>query len=203
VRFELISPAVGLQRLRPRLEGNLPQPERVRDDWTGKPQPLLPRRAAEQRMASLGAENGISVAVARCFAFVGTYLPRNQHFAIGNFLADGLAGRAITVNARRPVYRSYMHADDLVRWLMTIAHNADTQCSIYNVGSDQAFTIGDVARKVAERFGLQADVPDFESNDADRYVPSIQRARHRLGLSLRLDLNSALDDVVLRLTKAV
>jgi len=160
------------------------------------------KRAAEQRMASLGVENGISVAVARCFAFVGTYLPRNQHFAMGNFLADGLAGRAITVNARRPVYRSYMHADDLVRWLMTIAHNADTQCSIYNVGSDQAFTIGDVARKVAERFGLQADVPDFESNDADRYVPSIQRARHRLGLSLRLDLNSALDDVVLRLTKA-
>lgn len=157
------------------------------------------KRTAEQRMASLGEEHGISVSVARCFAFVGAYLPRDQHFAIGNFLADGLAGRPVTVNARKPVYRSYMHADDLVRWLMTLADGADTTCGIYNVGSNEAFTVGDVARKVAERFGVRADVPEFETADVDRYIPSITRAQDRLGLTLTLDLDAALDDVISRL----
>lgn len=82
------------------------------------------KREAEKAFKALG-EQGINVSVARCFAFVGRWIPRDQHFAIGNFIEDGLQGKPIQVKATFPVYRSYMYADDLVIWLMTMVENAD------------------------------------------------------------------------------
>jgi dTDP-glucose 4,6-dehydratase len=159
------------------------------------------KRLAEQRIASLG-HVGIRTAVARCFAFIGVYLPRDQHFAIGNFLADGLAARPVRVNARKAVYRSYMHADDLVRWLMMIADASSVDCPIYNVGSDEAVTMGEIARVVADRFGVAAEVPPVSESDVDRYIPSIRRARAELGLELSFNLESSVDDVAARLEAA-
>ena len=156
------------------------------------------KRLSEARIAELGAK-GIRTSIARCFAFVGPYLPRDQHFAIGNFLADGLAGRPVTVAARKAVYRSYMHADDLVRWLMTIAAAASPASPLYNVGSDEALTVGEVAGVVASRFGVAAEVPPITDPAVDRYVPSISRARRELGLDLTFDLKSAVDEVATRL----
>ena len=153
------------------------------------------KRLSEARIAALG----IRTAIARCFAFIGHYLPRDQHFAIGNFLADGLARRPIQVKARKAVYLSYMHADDLVRWLMTLADAADREAPVYNVGSDEALTMGEIAQLVAERFDVPAEVPPVTDTAVDRYVPSIARARAELGLALSFDLASAVDEVATRL----
>jgi nucleoside-diphosphate-sugar epimerase len=158
------------------------------------------KRAAEVRIAMLGGA-GLNVAVARPFAFVGAYLPRDRHFAIGSFLADGVAGRAVKVAARQAVWRSWMHADDLVRWLLTIADAASPACPIYNVGSDEALLVEDAARIVATRFGTSALVPERTSAVVDRYVPGIAKARGQLGLTLAHDLASAVDDVAARLAE--
>lgn len=156
------------------------------------------KRLSEARIIELGAA-GLRTSIARCFAFIGYYLPRDQHFAIGNFLADGLAGRPVRVAARKAVYRSYMHADDLVRWLMTIADAASPASPLYNVGSDEALTVGEVAKVVASRFRVTAEVPSITDPAIDRYVPSILRARRELGLELTYDLEAAVDEVATRL----
>lgn len=155
------------------------------------------KRLAETRIAALGS-TGVNVAVARCFAFVGAYLPRDQHFAIGNFLGDALAGRPVTVKARHAVWRSYLHADDLVRWLMTLADHASPTCPVVNVGSDEAVLVGDVARRVARCFGAAADIPELTEPAVDRYVPSIRRARN-LGLKVSIGLDAAIADMAVRL----
>ena len=146
---------------------------------------------AEDAVKFLGRQ-GLSVSIARCFAFAGPWLPRNQHFAIGNFIEDGLRGRPITVKASKAVYRSYMYADDLVEWMMTIAHHASQECPVYNVGSDRAVLMGDLARLVANEFGVDASIPEITDTDVDRYIPSIEKAKHELGLPLRHDLLSAI-----------
>jgi nucleoside-diphosphate-sugar epimerase len=150
---------------------------------------------AEDTVKSLGFQ-GLSVSIARCFAFVGTWLPRNQHFAIGNFIEDGLQGRAITVKARNAVYRSYMHTDDLVSWLMTIAAHANPDCPVYNVGSDYSLMMGELANFVAHEFGVNAKVPEITDPTIDRYIPSIEKARKELGLTLHNDFISAIRDTV-------
>ena len=149
------------------------------------------KRDAEQAIIELG-HKGLNTSIARCFAFVGPYLPRDQHFAIGNFIRDGLAKQTIRVKATGKVYRSYMYADDLVRWLMTIADSSSPACSIYNVGSDQAILMGDLAELVGSIFGVTAYIPITSSNTVDRYIPSIELARKKLSLALNTSIKESI-----------
>jgi len=132
---------------------------------------------------------------------VGLWLPRNQHFAIGNFIEDGLCGRAITVKAQHQVVRSYMHANDLAEWLLTIASDAKPDCPIYNLGSDDAISIRDLAVLVAQEFGVKTNLPMITEAIIDRYVPSIDKAKNKLGLQLKIDLPSAIRSTVNALIK--
>lgn len=143
----------------------------------------------------IGKKN-LKVAIARCFAFVGPWLPRNQHFAIGNFIEDGLLGLPINVKATSQVYRSYMHADDLVIWLMTICDHANFSCPIYNVGSDQAVEVGALAKIIADKFSVKVNRSSLVSKSIDQYIPSIEKARDELGLYLTINLNSAIDKTI-------
>ncbi|WP_174278583.1 NAD-dependent epimerase/dehydratase family protein [Sphingomonas bacterium] len=158
------------------------------------------KRLAEAAIARGGAEQGLAVSIARAFAFVGPYLPRDQHFAIGQFLADGLAGRPIAVRAGTPVYRSYLHADELVRWLLTIADSATPACPVYNIGSDEAVEMADLAGRIARRFGVPAIVPSRAGGPVDRYVPCTARIARELGL-VAPSLDAALDATVAWLTR--
>lgn len=157
----------------------------------GKRDYAVAKRDAEALIKELGAYE-MNVSVARCFAFVGKYLPRDQHFAIGNFIADGLAGRAVAVKANHLVFRSYMYADDLVEWMMEILVNANPKCPIFNVGSEETVSISALAEKVADCFGSKVEAENINVEKIDRYVPSTEKAFNELSLSCKLDLNQAI-----------
>lgn len=142
------------------------------------------KRDAENRIERLGKDDGLKVSIARCFAFVGKRLPRNQHFAVGNFLESVLSKKAITVKADHSVVRSYMHSSDLVHWLMSIADAANENCPIYNVGSDDAVELHDLASWMSASYGVPVNMQKISEHKTDRYIPSICKAREELGLSL-------------------
>jgi dTDP-glucose 4,6-dehydratase len=161
----------------------------------GKLDYAVAKQDAEKAIIDLGAAR-LNVSIARCFAFVGQYLPRDQHFAIGNFIDDVINKRSIAVKANHQVYRSYMYADDLVEWLMTIADHAAPYCPIYNVGSDQAILLGDLARQLSKHFQIPAEVQSLSSSMIDRYVPSIKKAKDELGLYLKFDLINSIQEAI-------
>lgn len=158
----------------------------------GKLDYAIAKQDAEKAIFKLG-QSGISVSIARCFAFVGPWLPRSQHFAIGNFIENVLEVRAIKVNASRKVYRSYMYADDLVEWLMTIVEAATPSCPVYNVGSDEAILLTDLAERMAVFYGVDCETKPIEEPEVDRYIPDISKAKKELGLRLKIDLENAID----------
>ncbi len=164
----------------------------------GKQHYAAAKRDAEIAIQELGVA-GLSVSIARCFAFVGPYLPRDQHFAIGNFIEDGLCGRTIKVNANKLVYRSYMYADELVEWLMTIAAASNTGCPIFNVGSSEIIEIRELARKVANYFGVAVELPMLIDSESDRYVPSVDKAFTKLELINKYDLTSSIHETVVQI----
>ncbi len=153
------------------------------------------KQEAENAIRKL-AESNMNVSIARCFAFVGRYLPRDQHFAIGNFLNDVLDGNPIYVKAKRRVFRSYMYADDLVEWLMTIADYANPTCPIFNVGSDQEIGLIELAKKISDQYSVPFMASDITDANDDRYIPSIQKARQLLNLTLKYDLKQAIDKTI-------
>jgi dTDP-glucose 4,6-dehydratase len=137
---------------------------------------------------------GIETKVARGFAFAGPYLPLDRHFAIGNFIADGLRGGPLLVKGDGTPCRSYLYAADLAIWLWTILVRGKS-CRPYNVGSDEDLSIAEVARWVAEEFGglpVQVAAHPTVNMEADRYVPNLVRAQQELGLRRCFSLAEAL-----------
>jgi nucleoside-diphosphate-sugar epimerase len=150
------------------------------------------KRDSEIVMKQLGEKN-LNVTIARCFTFIGKYLPLDKHFAIGNFIANGVNGEDIDVKTDSLVFRSYMYADDLVFWLMTLAINANKDCPIYNVASDQEIEIRELANIVAKI--LKVNVKSLKNKNhlkIDRYIPSVEKAKKELGLTNRYSITDSI-----------
>ncbi|MFN9067673.1 MAG: NAD-dependent epimerase/dehydratase family protein, partial [Bdellovibrionales bacterium] len=127
----------------------------------------------------------IDLKIARCYAFLGPYLPLDQHFAAGNFINDYLNDQVITLNGDGKPYRSYMYPTDLIEWLITILVRGQSG-EAYNVGSDEEVQLAEFARAIdSEKKGVK--ILGLSSNNARRqaYVPSIQKSRSALGLTIR------------------
>lgn len=175
----------------------------IPEDWNGIPDPLDPanaygmaKRAAEHLCALYGQYHGLQIVVARCFAFVGPDLPLNVHFAIGNFIRDALWRDAITVSGDGRPIRSYLGQDDLAHWLSTLVERGEGG-QAYNVGSDKALSINEVAHLVRDVIAPGKTVLVLGKADADsprnRYLPDIRKATGELGLEVTIPLEQAID----------
>jgi dTDP-glucose 4,6-dehydratase len=198
-------PTLGARRLLFTSSGAVygPQPRGVPlvpEDHAGAPDPLDPasayahaKRLAEHMVCSRGGSEALEVVIARGFAFVGPRLPLDEHFAIGNFVRDGLEGRPIRVNGDGTAVRSYLYGSDLAAWLWTLLF-AGTPSRAYNVGSEEAITIRALADVVGAHFGVGVDAPRSPASPEPGalYVPSTARARSELGLRQRVGLAEAI-----------
>lgn len=174
------------------------------EEFLGGPDQLAPgagyaeaKRLAELLCATYASDYAMPIKIARCFAFVGPYLPLDAHFAVGNFIRDGLAGGPIVVRGDGAPVRSYLYSADLAAWLWTILVMGEP-ARAYNVGSEDGRSISQVARAVAEEFEPAPLVSIAGAANANtvggghRYVPSTARAREELGLRETVDLRAGL-----------
>lgn len=185
----------------------------VSEDYCGAPDPANPnsaygegKRAAELLCSLYSNKYGVETKIARCFTFVGPYLPLDIHYAIGNFIRDGLNGGPIQVNGDGTPYRSYLYAADLAIWLWTILFTGESQCP-YNVGSEEDVTIADLAHSVAQCFEKPIEVriaklPD-PNRPPERYVPSTKLARESCNIHQIIYLGDAIKLTIQRLGEQV
>ena len=179
--------------------GNQPlEMTHVPEDYVGGPNPLHPasaygegKRIAELLCCIYHERKGLETKIARCFAFVGPYMPLDAHFAIGNFIRDALTGGPIRVQGDGTPYRSYLYASDLAIWLWTILLQAPP-CRPFNVGSASALPISALAQKVAGSMPVAKGPPPKPGTLPTRYVPANDRAREELGLVERIPLEEGI-----------
>jgi dTDP-glucose 4,6-dehydratase len=149
------------------------------------------KRAAEQ-LGAIAAAMGVPIRIARCFAFVGPHMPFDKHFAIGNFIADAVRGRPIRVKSDGLPQRSYLYMTDLMAALLLILTNGSIG-KPYNVGSDLAVTIGQLAHCVDRVVGGQGvSMEGAASDPRDRYVPDITRLKTELEFVPEVPLEAAI-----------
>lgn len=151
------------------------------------------KREAETLCAQYAEHHHLDIKIARCFAFVGPYLPLDTHFAVGNFIRDGFNGDSIVIKSDGSPYRSYLYAADLAIWLWTILFRGEAMRP-YNVGSDESITIKDLAGLVASLFEPNSEVHIKKAPSGqlpERYVPDVSRVRDELNLRSYIGLKQA------------
>ena len=185
-----------------------PQPadlEAIPEDWSGSPALDVAgtaysqaKRAAEHLCALYRDAHELQTVIARCFAFVGSDLPLDVHFAIGNFIRDALEAEAITVTGNGIQLRTYLDQRDLALWLWTLlmeGHDGEA----YNVGSDHVISIADLAYLVRDLIAPQKQVKIFGQSDQhgirNRYVPGIAKIEKLHGLRVETTLEQAIQEV--------
>ncbi len=157
------------------------------------------KRIGELQCALYAQACGLRPKIARLFAFVGPYLPLDRHFAIGNFIRDGLQGKTIVVGGDGTTIRSYLYAADMVNWLWAIFARGES-LRAYNVGSEEAVDIASLARLTASCFTPQPSV-EVRSTPApgavaDCYVPSTRRIQEELKVRAIVPLRQAIERTI-------
>lgn len=182
------------------------QMSHIPEDYLGGPDWLDPesayaegKRVGELMCAIAARETETAFTIARCFAFAGPHLPLDQHFAIGNFIGDALAGRSIAVRGDGTPMRSYLYGADLAIWLWTmlLGEAADeARLRVFNVGSGEAISIRELAQTVVEEIDprLKVEVAQEAVGGAPRlqYVPDVRKAEQELGLRPLVGLREAI-----------
>jgi nucleoside-diphosphate-sugar epimerase len=174
----------------------------ISEGYAGAPDPLDPanvyaegKRTAELLCALHQKTGRLDCKIARCWAFCGPHLPLDQHFAIGNFIGDVLAGRPIHIQGDGTPRRSYLYAADLVVWLWTILFRAPALVP-FNVGSAHDVSILELAQTVAMTLNPKTEIhvagKAVPGAAPLRYVPCVDRAREVLGLRQTIGLEECI-----------
>lgn len=156
------------------------------------------KRVSEMLGAIYARQHGLEVVLTRPFAFLGPYLPLGGHYAVGNFLGDGLRGEPLQIGGDGTPLRSYLYASDLAVWLWTLLQRGQS-LRPYNIGSEEALSIEDLAQLVAAQFGgLPVEIArvPVPGQAPEQYVPSTQRAQNELGLRQTVSLSEALQKTI-------
>lgn len=183
-----------------------PQPAhlpKLPEDWLGMSDPLIPanaygiaKKTAEHLCALYADAFGIQTVIARCFAFVGPDLPLGVHFAVGNFIRDALRGKEITVSGDGTAIRSYLDQRDLSHWLYSLLMRGRPGHA-YNVGSEQAITMADLALLVRDTLAPEKPIRVLgvrsAANERSRYVPNVEKIQAELMLRQTISLAESID----------
>jgi len=138
-----------------------------------------------------------NISIARCFTFIGKHILKDKSYAISSIFNDALNKEAIFLNSKNSTYRSYLHADDLTFWLLTILFYSNKKCPIFNLGSDEYVSIDKVAKIVGRYFNKEIIYQNLDKkNQIDAYLPNINRAKSYLKLKVSLNLKKAIYKVI-------
>lgn len=142
-------------------------------------------------------EHKFAIKIARCFGFVGPYLPLNLHFAIGNFIKDRLNNDSILLKSNGYSYRSYLYMSDLCVWIWTILFRGKN-LTAYNVGSNEKYSLLEIAELIANCIDPKIEVKVINAKKIfdiapANYIPDITLAYTHLGLMPKISFSTAIN----------
>lgn len=138
--------------------------------------------------SDVGLVNSISP---RLFAFAGPGIALDEHFAVGNFLRDGLQGKEIVINGNPSTLRSYMYPTDLTTWILTALMNPKNLS--FNIGSEFPVSMYHLAHQISELTSKKGVRVLGEDQVASNYVPSTSAFRENFKVSQLVTLSDGIE----------
>jgi UDP-glucose 4-epimerase len=148
-------------------------------------------------------ERGLDCVIARLFNTVGPRQSGQYGMVIPNFVTNAVAGRPLEIHGDGTQTRCFCHVGDTILALKGLM-DAGGSGEIYNVGSQERISIGDLARRVLELTGSTSElvyVPYDQVyaegiEDMLHRIPSIAKIGEALGWAPTRTLDEILADVL-------
>lgn len=148
---------------------------------------------AEIDLINFADSNNLQYSIARCFSFIGPYLPLNANFALGNFINNGLSNKDIIVSGNGKPIRSFYFMGDLVVSIIKLL-TLKYPSKIYNIGSDNKLDIQTLASHISSYFPKISYkvLQKYDGQPIPMYVPNIELALKDNVIEDPLDFESSL-----------
>jgi len=149
-------------------------------------------------------EKKLPTIVVRLFNTVGPRQTGQYGMVIPTFVKQALSDRPITVYGDGKQSRCFCFVGDVVGALMKLMDDEQAVGEVFNVGSNQEITIGDLARKVKELTTSESEivlVPYDEAyeegfEDMPRRIPDISKVKEQIGFQPQMNLDGILRSVI-------
>ena len=169
------------------------------EDYWGNVNPVGPRgvydeakRFAEAMTMAYHRSHDVQTRIVRVFSTFGPRMRLDDGRALASFLTQGLRGEPLTVFGDGSQTRSFCYVDDVVEGIWRLLH-ADELRPV-NVGNPEEMSILDVAKKIRELLGGEAEISfkPLPQDDPKVRQPDITRAREVLGWEPRIPFEEGL-----------
>lgn len=149
-------------------------------------------------------EKKCPVLIARLFNTVGPRQTGRYGMVLPNFVGQALAGEPITVFGDGRQRRCFTHVKDSVWALAHLMSEPKAVGEVYNIGSRQEVSIGELARLVKRKTGSKSPIKHvpyrqaYEEGfeDMPRRVPDLGKIRRLIGYKPTRGLDTIIDDVI-------
>lgn len=164
------------------------------------------KRDQEDAVLEWAARTGSPVLLPRVFNLGGPYMTGPRRYALGDFIISLAAEGRIAIGAADPVVRNYVHVLEMAGLLLDMAVDDAENAAPFDIGGTEAIELGDLARRVAKRLGVEAVVerPPPAGGPGDRYVGDGERYQRALAATGRtpIGLDQIIDDTIAWLRQA-
>ncbi|MCA9051701.1 MAG: NAD-dependent epimerase/dehydratase family protein [Planctomycetaceae bacterium] len=147
---------------------------------------------------------GLGVTIGRFFNVVGPRQVGNYGMVVPRFVEAALNGGPVTVYDDGSQVRCFGHVSEVVRCVNALTEEKSAEGRVFNIGSDQAISILDLARLVISkvdpaveiRFVPYCDAYGDDFEDVQRRVPNTDRLLNTIGMRPTMPLDQILDDII-------
>jgi UDP-glucose 4-epimerase len=147
---------------------------------------------------------GLPVVIARFFNVVGPRQTGAYGMVLPRFVDAALAGQPLLVHDDGRQVRCFAHVNDVVGAVLALMQTPAAAGRVFNIGSDQAVSILDLARRViglsdshsAVAFQTYAQAYDADFEDIRHRVPDLSRLKGTIGYEPQYDLEGIVQDVI-------
>jgi UDP-glucose 4-epimerase len=149
-------------------------------------------------------ERDLDFVVARLFNTVGPRQSGQYGMVVARFVQAAVTGAALEVHGDGTQTRTFCHVRDTIRALKGLMDSDATTGEIFNVGSRNWISIGELAERVIELTGSSSELVRIPYDkvygggidDMLHRVPAIDKIRERIGWEPTQSLDDILADVI-------
>jgi UDP-glucose 4-epimerase len=149
-------------------------------------------------------ERGLDFVVARLFNTVGPRQSGQYGMVVARFVQAAVAGRPLEVHGDGTQTRTFCHVHDTIRALKGLMESDATTGEIYNVGSRNWISVGELAERVLELTGSKSELVRVPYDrvygggidDMLHRVPAIEKVHAAIGWAPTRSLEDILGDVI-------